>query len=438
MGKNKFFIRNLFKIVLDQLKKYSIADGLMLLILITLPLREHWNSKALLITLIYVLWVLYKDFKIQFPQIGWFYILFFVFASLSYFWSTEKTETLKTLVRLFPLLFFTLAHKQIFSSISLPKILRITAFVYLFYGILWLFLAYFRFLESASIDTFFYHDLVSPVRTNAIYIALIFGMLYLFLFNQILSNTTEYKPIDYFLAFFLLAYQVLLSSKMILILLIVLSAILFVYFLKKNHKYHGKLVFGIILVVSIPILSGLSTFTKERYKDIAQFEAIKQVFSNEYFGEDYYFNGLTMRLFQLRCFYEIEKDSNFNSFLGTGLKSSQSLLNEKYRQYGLYGNLNAEGDERGYFKYNFHNQYTQIVIELGIFGLIIIMLLLYFYLLSPLKSKNILAFSVGLFFIILALSESYLLRHKGIVSFVLFPFLANQLDNFKKINTNKI
>lgn len=418
------------------LKKYNITDGLLLLILITLPLPEHWNSKALLIALIYVLWVLYKEFKIQFPQIGWFYIIFFVFAALSYFWSTEKSETLKTLVRLFPLLFFTLAHKQIFNNISLPKILRITAFVYLLYGFLWLILAYLRFKESGLYDTFFYHQLTSSFGASAIYIALIFGMLYLFLFYQILSDTTKSKPIDYFLAFFLLSYQILLSSKMIILLLILLSIILLAHFIKKKQKYNSRIVFGVLLAIIITFLLGASTFTKSRFKDVTQLKEIKEVFSKDYFGPDYYFNGLTMRLFQLRCFYEIEKDSKFNTLLGSGLKSSQSVLNEKYMQYGLYGDLNAEGDERGYFKYNFHNQYSQTLIELGIFGLIIILLFIYFYLFFPLKSKNILAFSVGLFFVIFAFSESYLLRHKGIVSFVLFPLLSELYT--KKSNSEKM
>jgi O-antigen ligase len=400
------------------LKSLSIADILLLLVLITLPLPEHWNSKALLIILVFVLYNFYKSFELKFPKIGWLYILFFVFASFSFFWSSDKNETLKAIVRLFPLLLFTLAYKHIFKFSSIDRVLRISAFI------LWLVLAYYRFLQFHSSETFFYHELTSPFGASAIYIALIFGLLYVFLLYQLLFQISKNKTTDFFLTFLLLAYQLLLSSKMILSILIIVSLILLIFYLRKKRANKRILPIVLILSISLIVVFRISSFTKNRFKDILNYQHIENVFFQEYFGPGYYWNGLSLRLFQLRCFYEIEKDPSFNSFRGTGIHASQPVLNKKYLQYDLYRGPNGEGENDGYFIYNFHNQYAQLLIEIGVFGGILIVLMLYFFVLYPLKSKNILLFAVTIIFISFALTESYLLRHKGIVSFVLFPLLA--------------
>ena len=366
------------------IKSYTLTDALMLLILITLPLPEHWNSKALLLALLFVLYSFYKKFEIRFHPIGWLYILLFVFASVSFLWSMEKPETLKALVRLWPVILFTLGHKQIFKFKSLTTILRISALVFLFYGIVWLILAFSRYLQFHASDTFFYHQLTAPFSANAIYIAFLFGQLYIFFLYYLLFSSTKNKTIDYFLTFYLFAFQFLLSSKMILSVLTLISLILFLLYLRKTRVKKRILQIGFLVSLSMIILFGLTSYTKNRFKDIIDYKPIENVFSNDYFGPGYYWNGLTLRLFQLRCFYEIQKEPNFNNLLGTGFHASQSTLNQKYAHYNLYHGSDREDNNDGYFSYNFHNEYAQLVIEIGFFGIIIILLMLYFFILYPL------------------------------------------------------
>ena len=376
--------------MLVYLKKYSIQEVLLLLILITLPLPEHWNSKALLALLIFVLYGFYRNFKFDLPQISWFYMLFFSFTALSFFWSLDTSETLKGIISLFPFLLFTIAYYQIFRFISVDKILKITAFIFLIYVFTWLILAYFRFTESNDFDTFYYHNLTAPFGANAIYIALIFGQLYLFLLYDVLFSTNKTKPLELVLTILLFGVQFLLSSKMILTVLILLTLIFFIKYFRLARFKRKILVLGLILSFSIFILLGISTFTKNRFIDILNVEQIENVFSQDYFGPGYYWNGLTLRLFQLRCAFDIEKEPDFNSILGTGFKASQPVLNTKYAKYDLYRGPDGVGENNGYFIYNFHNQYAQLIIELGLFGGILIILMLYFFVLHPLKSGNIL------------------------------------------------
>lgn len=411
--------------MLTFLKKYNIADVLLLLTLITLPLPEHWNSKVLLLTTLFVLVRFYQEFKISFPKMGWLYLLIFVFSSISYFWSADKSETLKSIVSLLPFLLFSIGFKQFFSFNNMDKTIRFSSIVFLLYGLIWLILGYFRFAETQNIETFFYHELTTPFDANAIYIALIFGLLYIFLLYTTLFKESKAKILDISLTVLLFGFQFLLSSKMILSILILITVLFFIKYLRTTGFNRRIITLSIILGIIAVALFGISSFTKNRFKDILDYQQVETVFEKEHFGRGHYWNGLTLRLFQIRCFYEIESEANFNSTLGTGFSASQPFLNQKYTQYDLYRGPTGKGENDGYFVYNFHNQYIQLLIELGIFGGILILLMLYFFLLYPLTKKNILLFSVGLLFISFALTESYLFRQKGIVSFVLFPLLAS-------------
>lgn len=409
------------------LKKYTLPDVLLLLLLITLPLPEHWNSKALLLITVFVLFRFSKEIKISFPKIAWLYLLLFLFSSISYFWSEDKSLTLKAIVGLLPFLLFSIGYKQFFAFKNLNLSIRISSIVFLLYGFIWLIFGYFRFTETQNIETFFYHDLTSPFGANAIYIAMIFGLIYIFLLNTILFKKDNNKILDSVLSTFLFAFQFLLSSKLILSILIVITLLFLIKYFKTIRLNRRIVTLSVILsIVFIGIFGGLSSFTKNRFKKILDYKQIENVFEKEHFGPGYYWNGLTLRLFQIRSFFEIEKEKDFNSIAGTGLKASQAHLNKKYEEYDLYRGPSGKGEDGGYFVYNFHNQYTQLLIELGILGGILILLMLYFFVLYPITNKNILLFSVGLLFISLALTETFLFRQKGIVSFVLFPLLAIQ------------
>lgn len=209
--------------MLKKLNAYAIEDLLIFLVLITLPLPEHWNSKALLLLLVFVLIQFYTKLEIKFPPLGWLYITYFALSGISFFWSIDASETAKAIVRLFPFLLFTIAHKQIFSLKHPYKIIRYTAIIYLGYGLIWIMLAYFRYLENPISSTFFYHDLTSPFKANAIYIALIFAQVYIFMLYHLLFSKNKKTGIDIFLSFFLFIFQFLLSSKMILSITIIVS-----------------------------------------------------------------------------------------------------------------------------------------------------------------------------------------------------------------------
>ena len=406
------------------LKKYSITDTLFLVILLTLPLAEHWNSKALLLFLIYAGYQLSKEFNIIFPKIGWLYISIFSFSALSILWTSDISKTSEAILRLLPLLLFTLTFGIFLKIKSHLNILRITAIFYLFYLFILLIIGAYHSIETNSTHHFFYHELTAPLAASAVYIALLFAILYFFILNNILFSESKKRKLDIFLAVSLFGAQFLLSSKMILSVSLIITVIFFSIYLREKLAFGKKIMVIIGLAISLIVLISISSFSIKRFKDISNYKKVSEAFSLDYFGPDYYFNGLTLRLFQIRCFIEIEQESSFNSFLGTGFNASQSDLNRKYTSYDLYRGNTAKEEPAGYFLYNFHNQYIQTLIELGIFGFLILVLLVYYFLIFPIRTKNLLLFGITFLFIAFAITESFLFRQKGIVSFILFTLFA--------------
>ncbi len=293
-----------------------------------------------------------------------------------------------------------------------------------------------RNINSNSTSEFFYHQLTSPFQTNAIYIAMLFGLVYINYLYHILHSELKSKRIDIILVVVLFGFQFLLSSKLILTTLIFISVLITTVYFRMTGIKKKNIWISIGAVLGVLLLLSISTFTKKRFREITDYKQIESVFNKNYFGRAYYWNGLTLRLFQLRSFYEIEKDSDFNSYLGSGFNASQSRLNAKYAHYDLYRGPTGEGENDGYFIYNFHNQYAQLLVELGVFGGILIVLMLYFFVLHPIIHRNILLFGVGILFLAFAFTESYLLRQKGIVSFILFPMFSIHLfKSDKRFNT---
>jgi len=390
---------------------------------VSIPLPEHWNSKILLVLVAWVLFQFYKDFKIQIPKPAWFYLIYTGVALFSLFWSENVTESIDGVIRLLPFLLFAIAYKQIFEGISVQRILLLSAYGLILQGFVLFAIALKAYFTTYDSAVFFYHSFTAPIHANAIYIATVYGIVFLIAFYHALFIEGKSNWQNVVMLLLLFGFQFLFSSKMIFAVLLLFSIILFVVYLVQKGLSKGIVLVSIALFAILITLFSTSSVLKTRYQKIINEKQIEAVFTESYFGRGYYWNGLTLRLFQLRCFYEIETDPQFNSLLGTGYNASQSVLNQKYAAYDLYRGPNEKEELGGYFVYNFHNQYAQLIAETGIFGLLLLLLMLYLLVGHAIRTKNILLLLVLLLFLFWGFTESYLLRQKGIVSFVLFPLL---------------
>ncbi|MBY0486793.1 MAG: O-antigen ligase family protein, partial [Flavobacteriaceae bacterium] len=143
--------------------------------------------------------------------------------------------------------------------------------------------------------------------------------------------------------------------------------------------------------------------------------SIYEAWNNEKFSPNDYFPGTALRVYQARMFFELLKEESI--FLqGFGLNASEIKLLEKEKKYNLY---------HGYGRFNFHNQYIQFFAELGVFGLLLLLIILAKNIKNAINNKDFIHFSFAILMISLFLTESFLSRQRGIVFFVMMYCVFN-------------
>lgn len=429
-----YFLSNIIHIIFNEnISEKLINELLLIFVFFTLPLEEHWNSKILIIIGMYITYTLFK--KKQKGRIKLYsYFIYFIVSALSLLWSIDVSNSTILLGRMVPFILLPLWALYFPYNIDYKKVFSIISFSYITIGIYAITIASIRYFSTSNISEFFYHTLVSPFDANAIYISLLFLGVFIFELYFLLK---KYNFISFFKLLFIFFFIILLSSKMMTFLSVLSIVIMSIYFISK--KFDHKIYIGvsaIAITVLLILLFSSSDVLSRRFKKISNISQIKEVLQKEDFGHTYPWNGLTLRVLQLKSFLDIEKDKNFNPILGVGLNNGQNPLKEQYIKYNLYRGKPWE-KEGGFLHYNFHNQYAQTLVELGLVGFIFLVFILYQGYSLSYYDKNILLFIFMIIFGFILITESLLVRQKGIVVFVLFPIVASFIVK-NRIDTSKL
>jgi O-antigen ligase len=238
----------------------------------------------------------------------------------------------------------------------------------------------------------------------------------------------------------LFGFLLLLSSKNMVLAVILLVLIYIFFFSKTAHKMRLRnlIVFGLLIAIIFSIGrikqrfqvefqtntdKSLSANVIEGIPVGVHYVSIKEAWTNEMFTPNDYFNGTAFRVYQFRIFTELINENN--AYLtGFGLNASYPKIEEKAIHYDLY--MGKKNDsEGGYQSKNFHNQYVQTFAELGVFGFLIVVIMLGLNLKNALKSKNFVHFAFAILMISLFLTESFLWRQRGVVFFTVLYCLFN-------------
>lgn len=407
----------------------SINSILLFLLIISFLFREHWISKSVILISVFTTFLLIKK-KIKIKQINFYgFLFFYLFATISLIWSIDIEKSYPKLISYLPFIILPIWATSLNSKIKYRVIFHYIGVFFTLVSIITLFLAFFRFNSSGQVSEFYYHTLSSPLSTNAIYISLLYLMVFLFNLFFLLRKKEKIKAFNFFMLMVMFIYILLLSSKMIIVLLLLITCFVIYKSVNPELKNRKMLPLGLILISTLFLFMILSNNILKRFDDIFDIEKVKEVYSLNEFGNTYEWNGLNLRLLQLRSFCDIEKNNNFNSFIGVGLNNGQFLLNERYKYYNLYSGEKWE-TTGGYLRYNFHNQYAQTLIELGIIGFVFLLYIFYIFLVNAKTNKNFLLFSVIFIFILIMFTESIFARQKGIMFFVLFPIIAIKVKKY--------
>lgn len=405
-----------------------------LLVLLSIPLIHGINNVAMALLLLIAI-ITFKKANFTFQKNLIIPILLYVLMLFSFFWSIDKESTLAALSKEIPLLLIPIAF-LLFKSFSNNQRQKLIS--YFSYSILLLVLYYatravIRYLIFNDSRVFFYHGEndddygLVPKLLNAIHVSIYVAIAFFYFFTKTLK-----AKLDLIIAAFLFLFIILLSSKNIILMVILLTLVYIFFYSKSAHNMRLKnlIVLGLLIGIIFSIGKIKNRF-QEEFKSNSDkslstsiisgappevhYVSLKEAWTNEEFTANDYFPGTAFRVYQFRIFLELLKEDKI-FWKGYGLNASKIKILEKEKQYNLYP---------GYGTFNFHNQYTQNFAELGIFGFILLLIMLIVNVKNAIKSKDFVHFAFAILMISLFLTESFLWRQRGVVFFTIMYCLFN-------------
>lgn len=404
---------------LNVLKKLDInsSELFIALVLITLPLPRILNSLAIGLLLIFALISFFNSnkMKVRWTAIITFSVLFFSYCLFTLLWSYDIENSLKSISRIssyliIPIVFLVLQDYEIRpAKIIYPFVFTVSAV-----AIIMLVFSVRKYANNQDIEVLFYHDLSNQFDDfNAIYFSVYVSFSILFLLSKRKSTLEKIMLI------FLIQFLILLSSKTV-IFVTLLSSLLFI---RKRTFRAYKMIF----ITSLLLIIVTSFFFRKRIQFEIQNSNITEILTNNEFGWQYKWSGLGIRTLQARVFYELmEEDRNW--LLGYGLRAAENRIIEKHKELRLYS---------GMIGIDIHNQYLQFILELGLIGFCL-HLLLFCFLFRLAWNKKDKLFGTFLFLVTtICFTEIYLSRQRGMVFFLLLSFVYfNYHSNQKKLEVS--
>lgn len=418
---------------IDELwKNKTLLVFLLTAMLIALPLKHSIGSLTCMLFLL-ISFVKSKKADFSVPKVLIFPILLYSLMLFSLIWTIENKQTMKGLQKELLLLLIPLAFCGIpkINRSDVYKILRWYSFGMLGFAIFYVLKAIVRFINSGEKGVFFYHELVT-LELNAIYMS-VFASLALFYF----LIKKEKSIIDKTAFSILIVFIFLLSSKNIIvvdfILIIIYYSIYSTILIKTKLKTLSTVIILLISTIIFikPIrerftiefetifVDGSLNKTIEKNQGPIYNISLKQAWNQDQFQQNDFFPGTAFRLFQIRIFKEMLEEENI-FFTGFGLDASQNKIKEKVKEHNLYPN---------YGEFNFHNEYVQIFSELGIFGFLIVITMLFVTIRSGIINKDFIHIAFAVTMIVLFLTESFLSRQRGIIFFIVFYCMFNSVND---------
>jgi O-antigen ligase len=286
-----------------------------------------------------------------------------------------------------------------------------------------LLISFLNYRETNDSSLFFYHSLAIPLKQHAIYFSLliVIGLIFLiesigkkdFLFNRVFHNC---------LIIYLSVFLFLLSSKLVIAFYLFY---LFYYFIKLFQKTKlNRLAIAGSIVLCISVVSFifvLGSPIRERFYDILKGNI--KVVTQDKFKQADYFNGLQFRLLQWRFVPEILTE-NKRWWIGVSPGDAQDLLNKKYISKNMYTGDPVKGS-RGYLIYNTHNQFLETLLQNGIIGLPVLLMVCFSLLKMAAEKKSRMISFVIILLIAWLFTESAFETQYGIIIFTFFPLFIS-------------
>jgi O-antigen ligase len=257
-----------------------------------------------------------------------------------------------------------------------------------------------------DIRVFFYHDLTSAAGVNAVFFSGYVLIAILFLLFSSRGGRRRIVPILFFTAF-----MILLSSRLLLLLLGIVFIVYAIGRRPSGMKRAAAYSFALVIAIGLAMLAFTDNPFSRRYQELSPGRVSTSIQGVSI--SDASANGISLRLFMWRAAFQILNEQHA-WVLGVTGGDSQDLLDHKYLDAGLY---------QGYLRYNFHNEYIEVLVRSGLVGLTLLML----WVVALIRMTRVTGtmpavFTTGLI-LLLCSTESALEMQHGLFLCCFFPLL---------------
>lgn len=281
----------------------------------------------------------------------------------------------------------------------------------------------FHYVRTSDVTFLFYHQLVSPVSQHAVYFSMYVFICVVFLTEGLKKQLPSKKAVGILLLlgyFCLLLF--LLRSKMVIAFTLLYAVSGLLRSLVVRRAVRPRHVFNMAVIVAAP----LALFTANPFsREVSRMkESDFAVLTHKHFNAGDYFDEVQLRLLLWKFSFEI-LDHTHSWWAGVSPGDARYKINEIIREKGMYTGEPGTG-RRGYLNYNLHDQYLETLFRSGLWGLLLLLAILYAALAGAIGSRDAVLTSVVLLFAAVFLTESVLERQIGIVPFFFFVCLLGR------------
>lgn len=391
---------------------------LLLAIVATLPFGNI-KINNLFVILLSVVWL--SRFNINLRNSVFIVFLFFYFIhGLGLFYSANIQQGFFELEKKLSFVLFPI----VLSGISLTRkqfhtILAFFAFSCFIASGVCIAYALFKLLAHGTYE-FTYYSLIEIIGMHPTYFAVyvsfsIFITIHLY-FQKEGKDFRFRKWAFLFVIVYFIVFLVLLSARVVIFSFCFIAfAGLLIHGYQKKRLIMAATTMGLLLSL-IALIIYFNPQNRERFKEVINYKSQYSI--------DKQWGGRALRLLKWNCSLELIKE-NWYSGVGTG--DSQDALDECYEEKKYSPLLFWEN-----VRYNSHNQFLQSGVDLGIVGILALMLCLAVPAYKAVISRDYLLIVYIALVSLTCLTESILELNKGIVFFTLFISLFSISQENKK------
>lgn len=266
-------------------------------------------------------------------------------------------------------------------------------------------------------NRFMHHQLSAAIGMHAIYFSFYCSFAAIAVLQKLLfvNNLTRFSLLGNIVIFVFFVGLLFMLKSSLFAFVFPLSCLLLVFIKFRNKLRQPKVSIAFLF---IGIVTAFLSYNGVRSK--------LDTFETKFNFEDQSMRPLAMRLAMWTSAWEVVKQQPLLGF-GTG-DGQDELMTEYNRVHFTIGEENA---------FNAHNMYLQFWMSNGIFMVLLFILFLLLLFVKAIKHHNFLFFAFTLYFSFFSLTESTMLKQKGIVFFVFFAFLFITDPNCWKLPASK-